>query len=255
MAMRKKVHLGRFRFRDALISAPSDFGVLKVGLRVADAVLDGIYGSVKCEAVVLGDDTIVSLCAALQLAHDGHEVLIAPDALDVASWPSETYSANSCAIYNQWHPEVGELLGTVLPDVKPGAGISQVLTSLFLACNATKRVSLLKGSFLQSSGGHVRGIRDGEILFPVHPDKRDKAPINPLWTMAQRLMNTVEFNHRELEFVETRKVVLTSHPPKYMAAEGKHFITLGQARSEKPELADAAGRLNDIHTAFNLRID
>lgn len=255
MALKSVVRLRRFQFRDALITAPAGIGLGSVALRVLDTAIDGIYGSIKTDALVIGDDVLVSLCAALHLARSGRSVLLSPDTLGMASWPKPDYGQNCCAIYNHWDVSVAKALATHIDPIEPEHGFMKAFMTLVSECASTKKIALLDASTLQSSHGHIRGTKRAEILFPVLCELPDSAPLNPLWKIVRRLINTVTFNRQELEFVEARKVFLTTHPSQHITTDSAHIHFVGQARSEKLDLADESWRLDDIQTAFSLRID
>ena len=66
-------------------------------------------------------------------------------------------------------------------------------------------------------------------------------------------IGALQFNHRELEFVSTRLVVLTSHPSRFLHPEASTCSRVGQARVSVTDVSEK-GRHNDLRTALALRI-
>ncbi|SBW84204.1 hypothetical protein PVE_R2G0175 [Pseudomonas veronii 1YdBTEX2] len=243
--------LRRLQFRDALITAPVSLTRIGVVLRVLDAFLDGIYGSLRPDIIVMGNDPLVGICAALSLADQGKKVVIAPDTLDAKSWPNPDYAKNAFAIFNSWDETIAEEVRSHFPSVPAGVSMAECLSVLCRACKATGRVTLIEGATFQTSHGHIRGEAGREVLFPIRPDQRDAAGINPAWKYLSRRLHRTIINHDEIEFISTRSVLLTSHPSSFVDSSGSAYKRVGQARINKPEVVDNDGRIDDLRSALS----
>ncbi|MCT7339920.1 hypothetical protein P4193_01970 [Pseudomonas aeruginosa] len=222
-------------------------------LRVIDACFDGIYGSLHPEVLVVGNDVLVSLALALHLAECGFEVLISPDNLDIESWPNPHYSANNLAIFSTWTDEMAEVLGSRFGNGFKVGSIASAIGALCEGCKQTGRVSIIKDTALQSDRGFCRGAPGKHLLFPLRPEIRQQAGLHPFWKVITTRLPSIQFNHRELEFVSTRLVVLTSHPSRFLHPEASTCSRVGQARVSVTDVSEK-GRHNDLRTALALRI-
>nr|QDQ70334.1 hypothetical protein pJBCL41_00511 [Pseudomonas sp.] len=249
MSSAAHVPLRRLQFRDALITAPVTLTRTGVVLRVLDAFMDGIYGSLRPDLVVMGNDPLLSLCVALRRAMCGESVLIAPDTLDPRSWPKPDYAQNALAIFNCWDEVIAREVVRQFPALPLPASMPECLTSLSQACRETRRVRMIDGTAFQTSRGYVRGDRRREVLFPIEPGRRDSAGLNPTWKFLARRLDRMYFNHRELEFISAGAVVLTSHPSYFVDATSTAYSFVGQARQDKPEFVDALARVDDLKSA------
>lgn len=243
--------LRRLQFRDALITAPVSLTRTGVVLRVLDAFVDGIYGSLRPDSIVMGNDPLVGVCVALSLARQGKKVVIIPDTLDAKSWPNPDYAKNAVAIFNSWDEAIAEEVRSHFGSVPAGVSMAECLSLLCNACMATGRVTLIDGATFQTSHGHVRGEPGREVLFPVPPGARDAAGINPAWKYLSRRLHRTIINHDEIEFISTPSVVLTSHPSSFVDSRGSAFNRVGQARFNKPEVIDSDGRIDDLRSALS----
>ncbi|MDG3677852.1 hypothetical protein L5C90_00400 [Pseudomonas aeruginosa] len=250
---RNQLSLRRFRFHDALITSPVELSWRGRLLRVIDACFDGIYGSLHPEVLVVGNDVLVSLALALHLAECGIEVLISPDNLDIESWPNPHYSANNLAIFSTWTDEMAEVLGSRFGKGFEVASIASAIGALCEGCKQTGRVSIIKDTALQSDRGFCRGAPGKHLLFPLRPDIRQQAGLHPFWKVITARLPSIQFNHRELEFVSTGLVVLTSHPSRFLHPEASTCSRVGQARVSVTDVSEK-GRHNDLRTALALRI-
>lgn len=241
--------LRRFQFRDALITAPVSLSITGIVLRMLDACLDGIYGSLRPDVLIVGNDPLVALCCALHHAEEGKMVLLAPDTLDTKSWPNPDYAANALAIFNTWDELLGLEVARQFPELRAPSSLPACLSALSSACVRTGRVRLVEGASLQTSHGFIRGAGDREVLFPLRPGVRDSTGLNPAWKYISRRLDRIIFNHRELEFISAGSVVLTSHPSSFVSASTKAFCRVGQARISKPEVVDALARVDDLRSA------
>lgn len=243
--------LRRLQFRDALITAPVSLTRTGVVLRVLDAFLDGIYGSLRPDTIVMGNDPLVGICAALYLADQGKKVVITPDTLDSKSWPNPDYAKKAVAIFNSWDNAIAEEVRSHFPSVPAGVSMAECLSLLCSACKATGRVTLIDGATFQTSHGHIRGESGREVLFPVRPEQRDIAGINPAWKYLSRRLHRTIINHDEIEFISARSVVLTSHPSSFVDSSGSAFKHVGQARINKADVVDSDSRIDDLRSALS----
>ena len=242
--------LRRLQFRDALITAPVSLTLTGVVLRVLDAFVDGIYGSLRPDTIVMGNDPLVGICAALSLADQGQQVVVLPDTLDAKSWPNPDYGENAVAIFNSWDEAIAEEVRSHFPSLPSGVSMAECLSLLCSACMATGRVTLIDGATFQTSHGHIRGEPGREVLFPVRPGERDAAGINPGWKYLSRRLHRTIINHDEIEFISARSVVLTSHPSSFVDSSGSAYTRVGQARLNKPEVVDSDGRIDDLRSVL-----
>ncbi|MBM3105739.1 hypothetical protein IIE18_11360 [Pseudomonas sp. V1] len=245
--------LSRFRFHDALITAPVELTWRGRLLRVLDACVDGIYGSMHPDTLVVGNDVLVSLTTALHMAESGIDVLISPDSLDLESWPNPHYAANHLAIFSTWAEEMSGLLAQRFGSKFEGASIASAIAALCEACKLTGRVTILDGAALQSDCGHCRGNPGRHLLFPLKPEARQQAGLHPFWKIIVARLPSMKFNHRELELVTAGRVIFTSHPSRFLKPEDPTCTRVGQARASQHLAVDEDGRLNDLRSALSLR--
>lgn len=217
-----------------------------------DAFMDGIYGSLRPDTLIIGNDPLVGLCSALHQASLGERVVLAPDTLDTKSWPNPDYAGNALAIFNTWENSLGLEVAKQFPGLPAPQSLAECLSILSRACRDTGRVMLIEDAAFQSSHGYIRGDRHREVLFPIRPDDRDIAGLNPAWKYLARRLNRTAFNHRELEFISAGRVVLTSHASSFIDASGGAYTRVGQARDQKPEVVDAKARVDDLRSVTSV---
>lgn len=244
------VALRRFRMADAFKTAPVELGVWGLLARLADTWTDGLYGCERFDAVIAGDDPVVSLCAAAKLQSEGKRVLLAPDALSQESWPAEDWGLNMLAIQNHFDGPAAEELARQLPTFTGGDSLREALKDLISRCAESGRVLLLVGDFLHSCSG-IRGAGRARMFFPLHQDYQHAPKLNPLWQMVSRQLPRLRFNRREIEFVEARQLIYTS--PLSSFIDPALGTAVGQARQVKPVPLDQGGRADDVKSAFEIR--
>jgi hypothetical protein len=209
------VELQRYQVRDALATARKDMGLAALAMRAIGTFGESLYGSIKPDLLVLGNDPVIALLLGLRAGLDGLKVLIVPDALGQQDAPSNSYAQVSVSEANCWTPDIANELSRWIGGSFRDATLARAFTALTAACSETKQVRVLTGSMIQSESGHCRGLPGHELFFPIRGEV-DSSGLHPLWPMIQRSIPCLKFNGRELEFIAARKVCLTTHPSRHI---------------------------------------
>ncbi len=234
---------------DAYKTAPAEMGLIKLLLRMASTFQHGLYGKETFDAVVVGDDPLVSLCVALKLAREGKCVLLAPDTLGEAMWPARDWGENMLAIQNHFDHELAEELSSHLSRFNSSDGFQRALSSLVHECAGSGLVLMLDGDYIQSSRGVVKGGAS-LLFFRVSSDSGHAPTLNPLWKFVKRKVPKLAFNLREIEFIQAERLIYTS--PVSAFVEASLGTPVGQARPNKCVALDRGGRADDVRSAFTI---
>lgn len=251
MALVEKIRLKKYQVKDAYQTAPRDMKLFQLLARMANTCVDSLYGKARFDAVIFGDDPLVSLCLAAQLSSDGSTVLIAPDKLGLCMWPSPEWGVNQAAIHNHFDAASASEIAKRYPAFVPDSGFQKALALMIEQCSSNGRVRMLVGDFLQSSEDSIKGARSLLTFFPLQPAYLHDPKIHPLWKLASKRIAALAFNWSEIEFIQASKMFYTS--PVSGFVDPKFGTPIGQGRDTKPYPLSDGGRADDVRSAFEFR--
>ncbi|SED32144.1 hypothetical protein SAMN05216178_6774 [Pseudomonas saponiphila] len=209
------IPLKRFEFSAAIASAPSGISAWDLLMRVLGTLHDSLYAVLKPDVLIIGDDPVIGLLIALRVSSEGGTAILTPSGLCKEDWPSADYGAISNSEATCWTPEIALELSKWLGPGFREATLARAVTGLTAACARTERVHLIADAMIQTSSDHCRGIWGKKPLFPVALNEI-QGPVHPLWTFIRRDLPVLRFNRREMELLMPSKVILTTHPSKFV---------------------------------------
>lgn len=247
------VKIKRFRFADAIATSPPGESGIRTFARCCASVVD-LYGSIRPDAVIVGDDILVSLCAALQLALQGHSSVIVPDKLSKAHWLSQDAAEQFDLETTSWNREVEAIIADRFFGRISAGSFGRTISALAAACKRSGLVQILSGGQLQSDAATCRGEAGRHILFPVSTSHPKCEGLSPLWALVERTVPRVCFGYRVVEFVTTKKVILTSCASPLIDPTSVKAVFVGQMRANRSDDDECMARRNDIQSVFTLSI-
>ena len=216
MAITITPKLRGFQFKSAFLTAPQGMSKLKIAARMASTLFDGKYGSLEFDSIIFGDDPLVTLCLAVNQIKANKRVLIAPDSLTKEHWPTDEWSNQMHANQADFESPIGIVLGGNLGLKSPICSLKGALSHLLHLCEASKKVSIIAGDYLQSSEGIVKGCKTHKIFFPLQAGTAHEPSLNPLWKLALKQLPNVCFSRKEIEFVSAITVFYTTPVSPYV---------------------------------------
>ena len=246
----KTIALKKYRLADAYKTAPTEMGFIKLAIRMAGTLGDSLYGSEAFEAVVVGDDPIVSMMLALTLHRSGSRVLISPDSVGTQDWPSKDWGYQLAETVDSFDANVAQFVAKHLEGFDPQDGYMRALSLLITECASSERIMILQADNLQSSHGVIKGGRD-LIFFPLSRELQDRPLINPLWRLVREKVKKLSFNHSEIEYVSARKLFITTPPSRYI--DPQLGTRVGLAREGESGVVRRE-RCDDVRSAINHQI-
>jgi hypothetical protein len=240
------ITLKKYQFLDAYRTAPANIGLFALISRLIGTLSESLYGKEVFDAVVIGDDPIVSMALAIRLASRGSRVLLAPDSLGTDDWPHKEWGYELARLTNEFDETVAAVLAENIIELDDHSGYMKALSALINKCASTPRISLLYSDSLQSSAGLIKGCND-LIFFPLHRDFHHVPMTNPLWRFARKSISQLHFNHAEIEFVQARSLFITTPTSRYI--DPTLGIKVGLAREGEAGVL-RCGRADDVRSAF-----
>lgn len=247
------VKIKRFQFADAIATSPPGESGIRTFARCCASVVD-LYGSIRPDAVVVGDDILVSLCAALQLALQGHSTLIVPDRLNIEQWHSQADAEQFDIETTSWNREVEAIISDRFFGRISAGSFGRTVSALAAACKRSGLVQILSGGQLQTDSATCRGEIGRHILFPVSASQSECEGLSPLWALVERSVPRVCFGYRVVEFVTTKKVILTSYASPLINPITVSGVFVGQTRPNRGDDDESMARRNDIQSVFTLSL-
>lgn len=247
------VKIKRFQFADAIATSPPGESGIRTFARCCASAVD-LYGSIRPDAVIVGDDVLVSLCAALQLARQGHSSIIVPDRLGKEHWKSLSDAEQFDIEAATWNREVEAIIADRFFGRVSAGSFARTITALASACKQSGRVQILSGARLQSDASTCRGEVGRHILFPVSNAQSQFQAVSPLWAVVERSIPRICFGYNVVEFVSTNKVILSSHASPLVDPGAVAGVPVGQSRARRCDDDESMARRNDIQSVFTLSI-
>ncbi|MFL1449369.1 hypothetical protein ACI77O_13310 [Pseudomonas tritici] len=250
MALMKTTNLKKYQLLDAYRTAPSEMGAVKLLARLLGTFGDSLYGKETFDAVVVGDDPLVSLGIALSLSRAGKTVLLAPDSIGRTDWPNKDWGYSFASTANNYDEEVGSVLSAHLEGFEGHEGYMRALSLLITECASSDRVTVLHHDYLQSSRGIIKGGTD-LIFFPLDAEYEHCPLTNPLWRMVREKVAAFEFQHQEIEYVMAGKLYLSTPSSRFI---DPHLGTrVGLARETDAD-NNRYSRSDNVLSAFSLNL-
>lgn len=246
----KTITLKKFQIQDAIRTAPKDMGPLRLLARIAGTFADSLYGKAVFDAVVVGDDPLVSLCLAATLKRAGKTVLLVPDSLCTQDWPTKDWGYQLAQSVNCFDESVAAVLAENLKDFNDQDGYMKALSLLIGECSETGQVMILQGDCLQSSEGVIKGC-DELILFPLRGEYEHIPLMNPLWRMVRERVDCLVFKHVEIEFIQARRLLITTPASRYI--DPKIATRVGLARETQMD-RNRYSRADNVLSSFALNL-
>lgn len=250
MALMKTITLKKFQVRDAIRTAPKDMGLLRLLARIAGTFAESLYGKAEFDAVVVGDDPLVSLCLAATLQRAGKTVLLAPDSLGTQDWPTKDWGYQLAQSVNFFDESVAAVLAENLKDFKDQDGYMKALSLLIGECSEAGRVMILQGDCLQSSEGFIKGCNE-LIFFPLRGEYEHLPLMNPLWRMVRERVECLVFRHVEIEFIQARRLLVTTPTSRFI--DPKSATRVGLARETNVD-RNYYTRADNVLSSFALNL-
>jgi len=243
------ITLKKYQFQDAYRTAPAKMRPMALMLRLIGTLGESLYGKEVFDAVIVGDDPVVSLSLAHSLASCGKRVLLAPDSLGTNDWPHKEWGYELAQTVNTFDESVAAVLAEWVGELEVQDGYMKALSVLIKKCSSNSQVCMLSGDCLQSSAGTIKGC-DDLIFFPLPQDHQHVPMTNPLWRMVRERVNQLHFNHREIEFVQASQLYITTPTSRFL--DPTLGTKVGLAREGKSE-AMRLGRADDVRSAFTFQ--
>lgn len=238
--------LKKYQFRDAYRTAPAGMGPIALMMRILGTFGESLYGKEVFDAVVVGDDPIVSMALAIVLASDGKRVLLSPDSVGTGDLPHKEWGYQLAQTTNSFDDSVAGVLADHIEGLSGQDGYMKALSALIKRCASSERIWLLNGICLQSSAGFIKGCND-LIFFPLSREHQHIPMTNPLWRMAREQICHLRFNNDEIEFVQARTLYITTPTSRFI--DSTLGVKVGLAR-ESESGAVRLGRADDVLSAF-----
>ena len=246
----KTITLKKFQMLDAYRTAPVNIGVAKLLMRMAGTFGDSLYGKEVFDAVVVGDDPLVSLCVTVSLMRAGKSVLLAPDSLGRADWPDKEWGYRFAQAVNHFDDEVASVLAENLEGFGSQDGYMKALSLLIGECASSAQVTVLQHDSLQSSQGVIKGGAS-PIFFPLSFVNEHFPLTNPLWRMVREKVAKLSFQHIEIEYVQAGELYITTPTSRFI--DPQNGTRIGLAR-EVDGGRTRYSRSDNVLSAFSLNL-
>lgn len=246
----KTITLKKFQVLDAYRTAPATMGVAKLLMRMAGTFGDSLYGKEVFDAVVVGDDPLVSLSLTVSLMREGKSVLVAPDSLGRADWPDKDWGYRFAQTVNHFDDDVASVLAENLQEFGSQDGYMKALSLLISECADSERVTVLQHDSLQSSRGFIKGSGN-PIFFPLSFANEHFPLTNPLWRMVRERVAKLSFQHIEIEYIQARELYITTPTSRFI--DPQIGTRIGLARETDIDQTRYS-RSDNVLSAFSLNL-